>query len=123
MASVAAPLLDGIDVAVSLMGVAVATLPDVVPDPSDPQEQAIISRTSTKDAIVSNIFLLGFMLSSFGKMVNQYHLLYNIIWDFQNARGTFVPRQQFKSALFLPLQILQNRRGRAGVTLPKIWYP
>jgi hypothetical protein len=79
MASVAAPLLDGIDVAVSLMGVAVATLPDVVPDPSDPQEQAIISRTSTKDAIVSKIFLLGFMLSSFGKMVNQYHLLYNII--------------------------------------------
>ncbi|MGD0879232.1 MAG: hypothetical protein ABSA01_13950 [Anaerolineales bacterium] len=41
--------------------VAVATLPEGVTDPSDPHEQAIIIRTSEKDAIVSNTFLLGFI--------------------------------------------------------------
>ena len=38
-----------------------ATLPEGVTDPSDPHEQAIIIRTSEKDAIVSNTFLLGFI--------------------------------------------------------------
>jgi hypothetical protein len=45
----------------------VATLPEGLAGLSDPHEQAMITSTSTKDANVSNTFLLGFMVTSFQK--------------------------------------------------------
>jgi hypothetical protein len=61
MASDVAPPLDGVDVATPPEGTDVALPLEGV---SEPQEQAMVTNTRMKNIKVSNVLLLGLMLSS-----------------------------------------------------------